>query len=76
MPTSKVTVYRNGQPISNIKVTLEYSGLAQNGFTTPAYTNSSGVAVISHRSTGKATIYVNGSQTGSMNTPGNDSVYL
>lgn len=76
MPTSKITVYRGGQPASNIKVTLEYNGFAQNGFTTPVYTNSSGVAIISHSSTGKANIYVNGSQKGAMSTPGNGSIHL
>lgn len=76
MPTSKVTVYRNGKPASNIKITLEYTGLSQSGFTTPAYTNSSGIATINHSSTGKATIYVNGSSRRSMNTPGSDIIYL
>lgn len=76
MPKSKITVYRNGQPVYNVKVTLEYTGMTQAGFTSPAYTNSSGVAMVNHSSTGKANVWVNGSKKGSMNTPGSDSYYI
>jgi len=76
MPTSKITVYRNGNPAKNIKVTLEYSGFSQNGFTSPEYTNSNGVAFIEHSSTGNATVYINGQSKGSLNTPGEDIYYL
>jgi len=76
MPTSKITVQRNGQPALNIKVTPEYTGITQIGFTTPAYTDPKGVAYVSHSSTGRANIYVNGAKKGAMETPGEDIIYL
>lgn len=76
MPTSKITVFRNGKTASNIKVTLEYRGLTQSGFTSPAYTNSMGVAIVSHSSTGKANIYINGTLRESMNTPNDKIVHI
>lgn len=76
MPSSKVIVFRRGMPASNFKVTLEYSGLTQMGFTTPTYTDESGVAHINHRSTGKAMIYVDGMSRKTMLTPGTEKIYL
>ena len=76
MPTSKITVYRNGQPASNVKVSLEYTGFTQAGFTSPAYTASNGVAIISHSSTGNANVYINGIKKGTLHTPGSDSYHI
>lgn len=76
MPTSRITVYRNGKPFPGASVSLEYTGFTQMGFTKKFTTNSSGVAFVEHSSTGRATIYVNGQSQKSMNTPGEEVVYL
>lgn len=76
MPTSKISVHRNGQPAANIKITLEYTGLTQSGFTSPAYTNSDGIALVEHSSTGKANVYINGSKIRSIDTPGSHIFHL
>lgn len=76
MATSRITVYRNGKPLVGASVSLEYSGFTQMGFTKKFTTNREGVAYVEHSSTGKAKIYVNGSSQRSMNTPGEEAVYL
>ncbi len=76
MPTSKITVYKNQKPASGIKVTLEFSGIANVGFTKPVYTDSNGVALVEHASTGKANVYINGSRKGSIHAPNQDIYYL
>lgn len=76
MPTSKITVYRNNRPASNIRVRLEYTGFTQLGFTDSFYTNSNGVAFIQHSSTGDANVYIDGKKKGRLNTPGEDIYYL
>jgi 5-hydroxyisourate hydrolase-like protein (transthyretin family) len=76
MSTSKIIVYRNGRPAQNIKVSLEYTGFTQSGFTQAHYTNSDGIAHVEHSSTGTAHVYLNGSKKGSMSTPGTESFYL
>lgn len=73
---SKITVYRNSKPVSGIRVTLEYTGWSQSGFTSPAFTDSNGVAIIEHASTGPANIWIDGARKGQMNTPGGDLIYL
>jgi len=76
MATSKITVYRNGKTLKGAQVSLEYSGFTQMGFTRKFSTNSDGVAYVEHSSTGRATIWVNGSSKGSMSTPGQEVLYL
>ena len=76
MPTSKVTVYRNGKLAKNVRVTLEYSGWTTSGFTQKFYTDSTGTAYVEHSSTGRASVYLDGQRKGEMNTPGQEIFYL
>ena len=76
MATSRITIYRNQVPARGVRVSLEYSGLFQSGFTSNYYTNEEGVAFIDHTSTGKADVYINGMKQGSMRTPGSEVYYL
>lgn len=76
MPTSKITVYRNNRPAGNVKVTLEYTGFTQMGFTKAHYTNSDGIAFVQHSSTGNANVYIDGRKKGTLYTPGEDIYYL
>ena len=73
---TRITVYRSGKLAANVQVSLEYSGLSQMGFAGPSYTNRDGVAIVEHASTGPATLWVNSSARGSINTPGSDVVHL
>ena len=73
MAESVVVVQRNGGDyVQGAKVVLGFS----NGVTSAVYTDSNGEAVIQHSTTGQATIYVNGSEKGSMNTPGRKLVFI
>ena len=47
-----------------------------NGVTDSVYTDSDGEAIIEHRTTGNATVYVNGQDKGSMNAPGRKLVFI
>ena len=76
MATSKVTIYRNQVPARGLRVSLEYTGLFQSGFTSNYYTNDDGEAYIEHASTGKATVFINGNAKGTMKTPGSEVYYL
>lgn len=76
MNSSRVTVYKNGRPSSGHRVVLEYDGFVNVGQTQPVYTDQNGVADISHASSGMATIYVDGSRKGKMNTPGSGRIDL
>jgi hypothetical protein len=72
----KVTIYRNQLPARGVRISLEYDGLFQSGFTSQVYTNDDGVAYVEHASTGMATVYVNGQARGRMRTPGSEVYYL
>jgi len=76
MPSSTVTITRNGRPASGIRVVLEWNGFVNLGQSDPVYTNSDGVAFIQHSSTGSATVYVDGKNQGKMSTPGGKPVRL
>jgi len=76
MATTRIQVYRNGNPASNIKVSLEFTGFTNMGFTKSFYTNNDGVAYVEHSSTGVANVYLNGSKKGSLKTPGQEVYYL
>ena len=78
MPSSIITVYNSsrGKYESNARVVLEWSGFVNLGQSSPAYTNSSGKAVIDHSSTGQATIYVNGKNCGKFSSPGSYTVEI
>lgn len=73
MAESVVVVQRNGGGyVHGARVALGFS----NGVTDSVYTDSDGEAVIEHRTTGKATVYVNGQDKGSMNTPGRKLIFI
>ena len=76
MPTSKITVYRYQKPALGIKVSLEFTGITNMGFTKSFYTNSDGVSFIEHSSSGIANVYIDGKMKGKLKTPGQDIYYL
>lgn len=67
--------YRDGSKASGKRVVLGFSGLT-GGMTSPVYTNREGAALIEHDSTGTATVYVDGSNKGTMRCPGKTLVVL
>ena len=76
MPQSKITVLRNGDPVMNVKVTLEFVGVVNVGFTNAIFTNEEGIALISHSSNGKAIVYLDGRKWGELFAPNQDVFYL
>ena len=71
MPVSTVHVNRNGSPAASAKVMLSFS---TSGVTGTEYTDRDGRATISHTASGTATVFVNGSNRGTMRAPGSISV--
>ncbi len=77
MPTTKITVYRNNQPLQGAHVSLYFPvTLGQGGHTRKFITDIYGVAFVEHAATGRATVYVNGSPKGEIRAPGQDVVYI
>ena len=73
MAESVVVVQRSGGGyVQGARVVLGFS----NGVTNSVYTDSNGEAVIEHSTTGHATVYVNGSDKGSMNAPGRKLIFI
>lgn len=73
MAKSVVVLQQNGSGyVKGARVTLGFS----NGVIDSVYTDSDGEAVIEHRTTGNATVYVNGQDKGSMNTPGRKLIFI
>lgn len=73
MAESVVVIQRNGGSyVKGARVVLGFS----NGTTDSVYTDSDGEAVISHSTTGKATIYIDGKDKGSMTAPGKKHVFI
>ena len=58
--------YRDGSKPKGTRVTLGFSL----GVTKDFFTDRDGLAIVEHTSTGKATVYVSGSDKGSFNAPG------
>jgi len=76
MYRSKIFVqYKDGSKPKGVKVVLGFSGLF-GGMTKAAYTDSYGQAIVEHASRGRATIYVRGSNKGSLNAPGETVVFI
>lgn len=73
MAESVVVVQRTGGTyVKGVWVNLGFfDGVAKG-----AYTDSNGEAVISHSNTGKATVYVDGTDKGTMTTPGRKLVFI
>lgn len=67
MPVSSIHVNRNGSPASGTKVMLSFSS---GGVSSTEYTDSSGIANVSHTATGTATVFVDGRDRGTMRAPG------
>lgn len=80
MPHSVVIVQRRGgRYVKGAKVALGFSFSdhpLSAGHTESVYTNSDGEATIKHSNTGRATVYVNGRDEGTMNTPGEKIVFI
>jgi hypothetical protein len=62
----------DGGYVQGERVVLGFS----NGVTDSVYSDSDGEAFIRHRTTGNATVYVNGQDKGSINTPGRKLVFI
>ncbi|MBU0579917.1 MAG: hypothetical protein KKA19_01970 [Candidatus Margulisbacteria bacterium] len=60
MPTVKVTVLRDGKPVSGNRVVIEISGLG-GGMSNAEYTDSSGVAEFDVEDGQEGKVYVDGS---------------
>ena len=61
--------YSDGSKPKGTRVTLGFSGFF-GGVTKDFFTDRDGLAIVEHASTGKATVYVSGSDKGSFNAPG------
>lgn len=73
MAESVVVVQRNGGGyVKGARVVLGFG----NGNTDSVYTDSDGEAVIEHTTTGRATVYVDGKDMGSMTAPGKKHVFV
>ena len=64
--------YKDGSKPKGIKVVLGFSM----GMSKPAYTDRDGRAIVEHASRGKATIYVKGSNKGTLNASGETVVFI
>ena len=73
MAESVIVVQQNGGGyVQGARFALGFS----NGVTDSVYTDRDGEAVIEHRTTGNATVYINGQDKGSMNPPGKKLVFI
>jgi hypothetical protein len=71
MPTTTIHVqHGDGTPVRRVRVRLEF----RDGFTDDVYTDDRGEAVVEHRSTDQAVIYVSGKKYHSMHAPGRSAV--
>lgn len=76
MSYSKIHVqYRDGSKPKGAKVVLGFTG-PMGGMTKPAYTDSDGVALVEHESSGNAEVYVSGKKCGSLHAPGETAVFV
>ena len=63
MPTIRVTVLRDGEPVSGHRVVLEISGIG-GGMTNPEHTDSNGVAEFDVNEGQEGDVLVDGSNEG------------
>lgn len=76
MHHSKIYVeYGDGSKPKGAKVVLGFRGML-GGMTKAAYTDSHGVAIVEHSSTGQADVYVGGKKLGSLHAPGETVVFI
>lgn len=78
MEVSIIKVYnsRYGQWEANARVCLHWDGVFNQGFSEEVWTDSNGVAIINHKATGEAMVYVNGMKVEKMYTPGHITVTI
>ena len=77
MPYSTIIVQRkDGSPVHQAKVALGFSHLLSSGLSKSKYTDKHGQAIIEHRNTGEADVYVNGKKMKSFNSPGDCVITL
>lgn len=80
MPTSVVIVQRKGGVyVHGARVTLGFSisdHPLSSGNSETVYTDRDGEAVIRHSNTGRATVFVNGNDEGTMVVPGRIHVFI
>ena len=67
---------RGGGYVKGAKVALGFDRILSGGVTDSTYTNGDGEATIKHSNSGKATVYVNGRNEGTMNTPGQKVIFI
>jgi len=64
--------FKDGSKPKGMKVSLGFS----TGVSKPSFTDRDGVAIVEHASTGKAIVYVRGSNKGTFHAPGKFVVTL
>lgn len=71
MPTSIIKDYHNTYRkwAKGVRVRLSFDS-SLGGFSKDYYTDDNGTAIVEHSSTGMATVYLNGKDSGRMRTPG------
>lgn len=76
MNISRIYVsYGDGSKPKGVKVVLGFHGLT-GGMSEAAYTDSYGIALVHHSSTGTADVYVSGKKLGQFQAPGETAVYM
>lgn len=78
MKSSIIRVYNNKHKkwANRAKVVLGWTGITNSGMSDTVYTNSEGLAIINHRSSGVANVYINGTKVGRIQTPGSQVFYI
>ncbi|MFH1891099.1 MAG: hypothetical protein ABIK83_00275 [Candidatus Zixiibacteriota bacterium] len=66
MPTIRVTVLRDGDPVDGHRVVLEFSGLG--GMSQAEYTGSDGIAEFDVESEREGDVFVDGANVGNWNS--------
>ncbi len=73
---SKIHVqYKSGNIAKGVRVVLGFHGLL-GGMTKKFYTDNNGTAIVEHLSKGKATIYVQGKDVGTIQAPAETVVFI
>ena len=77
MPYSTIIVQRpDGSSVEGAKVSLGFDRVFSGGVTHSEHTDRHGRAIIEHKNTGQADVYVNGSKVDSFHSPGKCVVTL
>lgn len=74
MPASTIIVqHRDGSPARRTRVSMAFDF---GGSTEDSFTDNHGMAVVSHSSSGRATVFVQGRKCGSFHAPGKYAVTI